>query len=54
MNDAQPNHKITGYASGVEDNDKLQGYKCPAPQQENNFLDCRACWTAQTVIYHKH
>ena len=54
MNDAQPNHKITGYASGVEDNEKLQGYKCPAPQQENNCKDCRACWTAQTVIYHKH
>jgi hypothetical protein len=54
MNDAQPNHKITGYASGVEDEGSLNGYKCPAPKQENNCLDCRACWTAETVIYHKH
>ena len=54
MNDAQPNHKITGYASGVEDEGSLDGYKCPAPKQENNCLDCRACWTAETVIYHKH
>jgi len=55
MNDAQPNHKITGYASGVEDsNPNLEGFKCPAPSQGNNCQDCRACWTAETVIYHKH
>lgn len=55
MNDAQPNHKITGFASGVEDkNTELNGYKCPAPNQENQCKDCRACWTAETVIYHKH
>ena len=55
MNDQQPNHKITGFASGVEDkNTELNGYKCPAPNQENQCKDCRACWTAETVIYHKH
>ena len=55
MNDQQPNHKITGFASGVEDKNKeLNGYKCPAPNQENQCKDCRACWTAETVIYHKH
>lgn len=55
MNDAQPNHKITGYASGVEDsNPNLSGYKCPAPSQGNNCQECRACWTEETIIYHKH
>jgi hypothetical protein len=55
MNDAQPNHKITGYASGVIDkNNDLQGSKCPAPNQGNECLDCRACWTTETVLYHKH
>ena len=54
MNDAQPNHKITGYASGVEDTETLQGYHCPAPNQGNVCGDCRACWNAETVIYHKH
>ena len=55
MNDAQPNHKITGYASGVIDkNQDLQGRKCPAPNQNNECKDCRACWTEETVLYHKH
>lgn len=55
MNDQQPNHKITGFASGVMDkNDSLQGYKCPAPNQENQCKDCRACWTLETILYHKH
>jgi len=55
MNDAQPNYKITGYASGVMDeNQALQGYKCPAPSQENECRDCRACWTLETILYHKH
>jgi hypothetical protein len=55
MNDAQPNHNITGYASGVIDkNQDLLGSKCPAPNQGNECLDCRACWTTETVLYHKH
>ena len=55
MNDAQPNYKITGYASGVIDkSEDLKGYKCPAPNQENACKDCRACWTLETVLYHKH
>ena len=55
MNDAQPNHNITGFASGVIDkNTKLNGRKCPAPNQNNECKDCRACWTEETVLYHKH
>jgi hypothetical protein len=55
MNDAQPNHNITGFASGVIDkNTELNGRKCPAPNQNNECKDCRACWTAETVLYHKH
>lgn len=55
MNDAQPNHKITGYASGVIDKkEDLNGYKCPAPNQGNECKDCRACWTLETILYHKH
>lgn len=55
MNDAQPNHNITGYASGVmHKNQALQGYKCPAPSQGNECKDCRACWTLETVLYNLH
>ena len=55
MNDAQPNHKITGYASGVIDKSTdLKGRECPAPNQGNECLDCRACWSEETVLYHKH
>ena len=55
MNDAQPNYKITGYASGVIDKSTdLKGRECPAPTQNNECGDCRACWTVETVLYHKH
>ena len=55
MNDAQPNHNITGFASGVIDkNTELNGRKCPAPNQNNECKDCRACWTEETILYHKH
>ena len=55
MDDAQPNHKITGFASGVMNKTQdLQGYKCPAPSQENQCGDCRARWKLETILYHKH
>ena len=55
MNDAQPNHKITGYASGVVDKSTdLIGQICPAPTQGNECGDCRACWNLETILYHKH
>jgi len=55
MNDAQPNHKITGYASGVVDKSThLTGQICPAPTQGNECGDCRACWNLETILYHKH
>jgi len=55
MDDAQPSYKVTGYCSGVETKpNTLNGYKCPAPKQKNNCLDCRACWNVETVIYDKH
>lgn len=32
------------------------GYSCPAPTQENNCGDCRACWqkSVESVDYHLH
>lgn len=35
---------------------RTSGETCPAPNQGNKCLDCRACWdrNVQTVIYKKH
>lgn len=35
---------------------KTEGYTCPAPNQENKCLECRACWSQETyaINYKKH
>jgi hypothetical protein len=55
MNDRQPSTKLTGYGSGViDENPELKGHVCPASKQDNQCGDCRACWEVETVLYHKH
>jgi hypothetical protein len=35
---------------------KTESYTCPAPNQENKCLECRACWSQETyaINYKKH
>ena len=42
--------------STVHDQAAAQGYSCPAQQQGNKCMDCRACWdsSVSNVSYHKH
>lgn len=42
--------------SGVHDEKKAQGRKCPAPSQGGKCGDCRACWSKSVkhVSYHLH
>lgn len=44
------------HTSTVHHKGPARGYSCPAQQQGNKCLDCRACWDAsvQNVSYHKH
>ena len=42
--------------SGVHNKLAAPGHECPAPKQDNNCGDCRACWShdVEHVSYHKH
>ena len=42
--------------STVHEKAAAQGYSCPAQQQGNKCMDCRACWdsSVSNVSYHKH
>ena len=42
--------------STVHDKAQAIGHVCPAPKQNNNCGDCRACWALDVfnVSYHKH
>lgn len=52
-------YKNLGYNitwSGVMDKKNLNTNVCPAPNQNNECKDCRACWSKDVsgVVYHKH
>lgn len=55
MIDAPP---MRGYAftSTVHKDKNPQGHICPAPEQDGECKDCRACWSHDVlnVSYHKH
>ena len=42
--------------STVHKNSESVGYQCPAPNQGNQCVDCRACWDSSidNVSYHAH
>jgi len=42
--------------STVHHSEAPKGHVCPAPKQNNNCGDCRACWSfdVPNVSYHKH
>lgn len=44
------------HTSTVHENKEAVGFSCPAQQQGNKCLDCRACWNREiaNVSYHRH
>jgi len=48
--------KTWSTTSTVHHNAAPNGHVCPAPKQNNNCGDCRACWSKDVanVSYHKH
>lgn len=44
------------YTSTVHKEKGAQGHTCPAPEQDGECKDCRACWSHDVlnVSYHKH
>ena len=44
------------YTSSVQKDKKLTGHLCNAPKQDNQCLDCRACWDPEikNIVYKVH
>ena len=50
------NIKGVKYTSSVQKDKKLTGHLCNAPKQDNQCLDCRACWDSEikNIVYKVH